>query len=70
MRSLRIVAWFFFVLLVTGLVVALVVVPLEVFFGIALPKEYDFIVWGPLPFFVAVYYVRRMIREGKFDTGK
>lgn len=68
MRGLRIMAWFIFVLFITGLVVSLVVVPMEVFFGIALPREYDFIVWGPIPFFVAVLFVRRMIREGKFDS--
>lgn len=67
MRGLRIIGWFFLVLFITAFVVALVVVPLEVFLGIALPKEYEFIVWGPFPFFVAVFYVRRMIREGKFD---
>ncbi|MGH8467681.1 MAG: hypothetical protein ACREVY_01385 [Gammaproteobacteria bacterium] len=68
MTALRIMFWFFFVFFVAAIVVALVVVPLKVYFGIALPKEYEFIVWGPLPFLVAVLYVRRMSREGKFDS--
>ena len=65
MRNIKIIAYFIFVFIIIALGVAVVTVPLK-YAGIHIPFDYEFLVWGLLPFFLSVWYVRRKIKSGKF----
>ena len=67
MRVIKILGYFFIVLCIAALILTLFISLLE-YIGIRVPRNYEFIYLGLIPFLVAVYYVRRMIRAGKFDT--
>jgi hypothetical protein len=66
MRATKILGYFFIVFCITALILTLIMLPLE-YIGVRVPKHYEFIYWGLIPFLVAVYCVRRMIKVGKFD---